>query len=57
MYQFPIGVIIDSFRTDTKTAILKAAEMGADGIQMYVTKGDNAPENLSPRLAVSFWIL
>ena len=48
MYQFPIGVIVDSFRTDTKTAILKAAQMGADGIQMYVTKGDNAPENLSP---------
>ena len=48
MYQFPIGVIVDSFRTDTKTAILKAAALGADGIQMYVTKGDNAPENLSP---------
>ncbi len=35
MYQFPIGVIIDSLRTDTDTAILKAAGMGADGIQMY----------------------
>ena len=48
MYKFPIGVIIDSFRTDTKTAIVKAAELGADGIQMYVTKGENAPENLTP---------
>ncbi len=47
MYQFSIGVIIDSFRTDTDTAILKAAKMGAQGIQMYATKGDNAPENLT----------
>ena len=48
MYHFPIGVILDSFRTDTKTAIQKAVALGADGIQMYSTKGDNAPENLTP---------
>ena len=48
MYQFPIGVIVDSFRTDTRTAILKAAELGAQGIQMYVSRGANTPENLSP---------
>lgn len=47
MYQFPIGVIVDSFRTDTRTAIQKAAELGADGIQMYSTRGANAPENLN----------
>lgn len=47
MYHFPIGVIIDSFRTDTKTAIVKAAELGANGIQMYSTKGENSPENLT----------
>ena len=35
MYQFPIGVIIDSFRTDTNTAIKQAAELGAQGIQMH----------------------
>ncbi len=48
MYQFPIGVIVDSFRTDTRTAIQKAAELGAQGIQMYVSRGENTPENLSP---------
>ena len=48
MYQFPIGVIIDSFRTDTRTAIEKAAAIGAQGIQMYSTKGANSPENLTP---------
>ena len=48
MYRFPIGVIVDSFRTDTRTAILKAAELGADGIQMYCTRGENSPEALTP---------
>ena len=47
MYRFPIGVIIDSFRTDTRTAILKAAELGAQGIQMYSTRGTNSPQNLT----------
>jgi len=47
MYNFPIGVILSSFRTDRRTAIQKAAAMGANGIQMYATKGENAPENLS----------
>ena len=46
MYKFPIGVIIDSFRTDTREAINQAAAIGASGIQMYCTKGENAPENL-----------
>jgi sugar phosphate isomerase/epimerase len=47
LYRFPIGVIIDSFRTNTRTAITQAAELGANGIQMYCTKGENAPENLT----------
>lgn len=48
MYSFPIGVIIDSFKTDTRTAIKQAAKLGAQGIQMYSTKGENSPENLTP---------
>ncbi len=48
MYQFPIGIIIDAFRTDTKTAIDKAAALGADGIQMYASRGENTPEQLTP---------
>ena len=46
MYKFPIGVIVDSFRLPTYDAIKAAAEIGAKGIQMYCTKGDNSPENL-----------
>ena len=48
MYRFPIGVILESFRTDTRSAIKQAADLGADGIQMYATKGENSPENLTP---------
>ena len=33
MYQFPIGVIVDSFRTDTKTAILNS--LGSVGDSLY----------------------
>ncbi len=47
MYNFPIGVILESFRTDRSTAIYKAAQIGANGIQMYATSGNNSPENLN----------
>lgn len=46
MFNFPIGIIIDSFRTDIPTAVRKAAELGADGIQVYSTRGEMAPENM-----------
>ena len=48
MFRFPIGVILESFRVDRSTALKSAAELGAQGIQMYATKGENSPENLSP---------
>lgn len=47
MYQFPIGVMLESFRLDTVSAIQKAAQIGAQGLQMYATTGEHAPENLS----------
>ena len=47
MYKFPIGVIVDSFRAGTRTGIAKAAELGADGIQLYCAYGVNAPENMT----------
>ena len=48
MFNFPIGVILESFKTDRSSAIKKAASIGAQGIQMYATSGENSPENLSP---------
>ncbi len=47
MGRFPIGVIIDSFRTDITTAVKKAASVGANGIQVYATRGEMAPENMN----------
>ena len=54
MYRFPIGVIIDSFRVDIKSAVKKAAEVGANGIQVYSTSGEMAPENLVGQKRVDF---
>lgn len=47
MYQFPIGVMLDSFKLETNEAIKKAAQIGAKGVQMYATSGEHAPENMS----------
>jgi len=47
MYKFPIGVLIDSFRTDIKTALVKAAGLGVKGIQVYSTHGEMSPENMT----------
>ena len=48
MYQFPIGVMLDSFKLETKEAIKKSAAIGAKGVQMYATSGEHAPENMTP---------
>lgn len=47
MRDFKIGVIIDSFRTDIPAAVKKAAQVGAEGIQVYATSGEMAPENMT----------
>lgn len=46
MSKFPIGVLLESFRTDTKSAIAKAAEIGVGGLQLFATRGENSPENM-----------
>ncbi len=46
MYKFPIGAMVDSFKLPTKEAVKRAAEIGAKGLQMYSTTGENSPENL-----------
>ena len=48
MYNFPIGVIIDSFRCDLKEAVKKAAAVGANGIQVYASRGEMDPDNMTP---------
>ena len=48
MYNFPIGVMVESFKVSTNEAIAKAAALGVDGLQLYATKGENSPEALTP---------
>lgn len=45
--KFPIGAMMESFRTNTAAAIKKAAELGVTGLQMYCTTGEHAPENMT----------
>ena len=43
---FSIGVMVDSFRIPIWDAVVKAHEVGADGIQVYVVDGEMAAGNL-----------
>ena len=47
MKPFKIGVMVDSFRLSLIEGIKKSKEVGSQGIQIYATYGDMAPENLS----------
>ncbi|WP_141503420.1 sugar phosphate isomerase/epimerase family protein [Paenibacillus luteus] len=42
-----IGVIVDSFQVGVKEGLLKAKQVGADGVQMYAVHGEFDPANLS----------
>lgn len=47
---FKIGIMADSLRLPFADSIKKAAELGAQGVQLYATEGELAPENLTPSL-------
>lgn len=42
-----IGVIVDSFQVGVKNGLVKAKEIGADGVQIYAVKGEMDPANLT----------
>lgn len=44
---FRIGIMLESLRAGVKKGIKKCSEMGVEGLQLYATEGDLAPENLS----------
>ncbi len=48
MYNFPIGVILESFRLPTIEAIKKAKECKAQGLQIYATDNEHSPDNMTP---------
>jgi L-ribulose-5-phosphate 3-epimerase len=43
-----IGVIVDSFRVGVKEGLIKAKDVGADGVQIYAVNGEMDPANLTP---------
>lgn len=46
MYNFSIGAMLDSFLLPTPEALKMAAKVGAQGVQVYATSGDRAPEHM-----------
>lgn len=47
MYPFSIGVMLESFRTDIPTALDKAQALGVQGIQVYATRGEMSPQEMT----------
>lgn len=47
MYQFSIGVLLESFKLPTLKALDQAASLGMQGVQIRVTDGDLTPEQLT----------
>lgn len=47
MDKIKVGVMVESFRLGLKSGIEKAREIGAQGIQIFATKGEATPDNLS----------
>lgn len=47
MYNFSIGVLLNSFRMDTPSALKKAAELGLQGIQVPAAFGELSPAELT----------
>lgn len=46
MNKFTIGMLTDGFRADLRTGIKRAAQLGAQCVQVYAVEGEMAPENL-----------
>ena len=56
MRRFSIGIILDSFRLPLAESLDLAAGLGAQGIQVYATKGVMAPENMNSEQPSLFFI-
>ncbi len=49
MYDFSIGIMLDSLRLPVPQALKAAKDMNVSGIQLYATSGEMAPENMTAR--------
>jgi len=50
MFQFPIGAMLESFNLPFREAVKTAASLGVNGLQLYMTSGEMAPENLNEKI-------
>lgn len=48
MYDFSIGVVLESFKKPYPEALKEARKMGISGVQAYATYGELAPEKMTP---------
>lgn len=49
MYNFPIGVLLQSFKSDIKTSLKQAVEVGASAIQVSATSGEMEATTVTPQ--------
>lgn len=54
MYQFPIGVLLESFRMDSKEALKKASQLGLQGVQVRATGAPLDPDTITKEEAKEF---
>lgn len=47
MSRFSIGVLLESFRLPVGEALTQARKVGAQGVQIYVTRGEVTPETMT----------
>lgn len=47
MFNFPIGVMVESFKKDFRYAAEHAAAIGAKGLQMYCVHGEHTPDKMT----------
>jgi L-ribulose-5-phosphate 3-epimerase len=47
MFTNKIGVIVDNFGVGIKKGLVKAKQVGADGVQIYTVQGEMDPANLT----------
>lgn len=54
MKTFSIGVLLESFKQPLEESLSSAKKLGAQGIQVYATYGERAPENMSTQMRKDF---
>lgn len=54
MAKWKIGILVDNLKMGVKPGIKKAAEIGADGVQLYCTKGEMMPEAMDASARQAF---